>query len=242
MVDTFARVSVSVWLPTPVHTHLAAMAAADGVSLPVLARRAAAAAVEASGGRVGMAAPAVEAVEELRAAGYGLNRLLPAADAAAGVAVQAAVGKRIAAVLDRITMAADGVRLNRPVGGTVGADRDELAARWRLVRVTVDPAVAQMWKSVAQVAGFRSVANWVRDALAGTYGLDLARPPAPATIDARAVAGRVLGLVAQAETTISDWPAAAGGGCEQRIAAAADALYAALHSLVAYGGDPKARR
>lgn len=242
MTDTHARVSVSVWLPTLVHTHLAAMAAVEGVSLPVLARRAAAGAVEASGGRVGMAAPAVEAVEELRAAGYGLNRLLPAADAAADVAARAAIGERIAAVLDRITMAADGVRLNPPARGLVGADLDGSVARWRLVRVTVDPTVAQMWKLVAEVAGFRSVANWVRDALAGMYGLDLARPPAPAVIDARAVAGRVLGLVAQAETTISDWPTAAGSVLEERIAAAADALYAALHSLVAYGGDPKARR
>lgn len=242
MAATVARVSVSVWLPAPVHAHLASVAAADGVSLPVLARRAAAAGVEAPGGRVGVAAPAVEAVEDLRAAGYGLNRLLPAADAAAGVAAQAAIGDRMAAVLDRITAAADGVRCDPPARGVVGADREGLAARWRLVRVTVDPAVVEMWKLVAQVAGFRSVANWVRDALAGAYGLDVARPPAPAVIDARAVAGRVLGLVAQAETTLSGWPTAAGGGCEQRIAAAADALYAALHALVAYGGDPKARR
>lgn len=241
MTDTLARVSVSVWLPAPVHAALAGVAAAVGVSLPVLARRAAAAAVEAPGGRIGMPAPGAEAVEELRAAGYGLNRLLPAADAATGKAAQAVIGERIAAVLDRITAAADGVRLDPPVDGTVGADCDD-SAGWRLVRVTVDPVVAQMWTLGAEVAGFRSVANWVRDALAGAHGLDVARPPAPATVDARAVAGRVLGLVAQAETIVSDWPAAAGGGCEQRIAAAADALYAALHALVAYGGDPKARR
>lgn len=242
MTDTLTRVSVSVWLPAPVHVHLAALAAVEGVSLPVLARRAAAAAVEAPGGRVGMAMPDAEAVEDLRAAGYGLNRLLPAADGAVGVAAQAAIGDRIMAVLDRITAAAGGVRLAPPVGGIVGGGRGGPVARWRLVRVTVDPAVVEVWKLVAEVAGFRSVANWVRDALAGAHGLDLARPPAPATIDARAVAGRVLGLVAQAETTISDWPAAPSGGCEQRIAAAADALYAALHGLVAYGGDPKARR
>ena len=60
------------------------------------------------------------------------------------------------------------------------------------------------------------------------------------TIDARAVAGRVLGLVAQTEIAVSGWPA--GGVLDGRVEAAADALYAALHSLVAYGGDPKARR
>ncbi len=58
----------------------------------------------------------------------------------------------------------------------------------------------------AGAAGFRSVANWVRDALAGLYGLAVPRPPTPATIDARTVAGRLLGLVAQAETAVTDWP------------------------------------
>ena len=106
--------------------------------------------------------------------------------------------------------------------------------------MTVEPATVQVWSAAAQAAGFRSVANWVRDALAGLYGLAVARPPAPATIDARQVAGRVLGLVAQTETAVADWPPA---GCSiGRIEAAADALCAALESLIGYGGDPKARR
>ena len=62
---------------------------------------------------------------------------------------------------------------------------------WRLVRVTVEPGSVEVWSAAARAAGFRSVANWVRDALAGLYGVAVARPPAPATIDARAVAGRV---------------------------------------------------
>ena len=98
-----------------------------------------------------------------------------------------------------------------------------------------------MWSAAANAAGFRSVANWVRDALAGLYGLAMARPPAPATIDARAVAGRVAGLIAQTETAVADWPIGAPG-LDRRVEAAADALWAALESLIGYGGDPKARR
>ena len=71
-------------------------------------------------------------------------------------------------------------------------------------------AAPQVWSAAAEAAGFRSVANWVRDALAGLYGVAVARPPAPVTIDARAVAGRVLGLIAQTETAVADWPTAAG--------------------------------
>ena len=97
-----------------------------------------------------------------------------------------------------------------------------------------------MWSAAAAAAGFGSVANWVRDALAGAHGLDLPRPPAPVTIDARTVAGRVLGLVAQTETAVAGWPA--GGVLDGRIEAVAAALYVALGSLVACGGDPKARR
>ena len=51
--------------------------------------------------------------------------------------------------------------------------------------MTVEPATVQVWSAAAEAAGFRSVANWVRDALAGLYGVAVARPPAPVTIDAR---------------------------------------------------------
>jgi hypothetical protein len=238
MAATLTRVSVSVWLPAAAHTRLAAAAAAAGVSLPVLARRAAASAVDASTGRVGLPAPPAGAVEELRAAGYDLNRLLPAASAASTEAQRAAIGERIAAVLDRIRVAAGAVRLSPPTGAAGGRSGDR--GGWRLVRVTTDPHSVSVWSMAAKAAGFGSVANWVRDALAGVYGLDVARPPAPGTIEARAVAGRVLGLVAQTETTVADW--SAGGVLDGRIEAVADALYAALHSLIAYGGDPKARR
>ena len=89
--------------------------------MAVLARRAAAAAVEAPGGRVGMPAPAAEAVEELRAAGHALNRLLPAMSTASTDAQRGAIAARIAAALDRITVAAAGVRLTAPGGaGSTG--------------------------------------------------------------------------------------------------------------------------
>ena len=242
MAATLTRASVSVWLPAAAHAALGAAAAAEGVSVAVLARRAAAAAVAvaAAGGRVGMAAPPAAAVEELRAAGYGLNRLLPAASAASSAAARAAIAEHIAAALDRIIAAATRVRIRAPAGAAgaipICADR----GGWRLVRVTADPSSVAVWSAAAAASGFGSVANWVRDALAGVHGLDVARPPAPATIEARAVAGRVLGLVAQAETAAADWPA--GGVLEGRIEAVAAALYVALGSLVACGGDPKARR
>jgi len=240
MAATLVRTSVSVWLPAAAHAALVSAAAAEGVSVAVLARRAAAAAVEAAGGRVAMPAPSAAVVEELRSAGYGLNRLLPAASGASSAAARAAIAEHIAAALDRIIAAATRVRIRAPADAAgaipICADR----GGWRLVRVTADPHSVSLWSMAAQAAGFRSVANWVRDALAGMHGLDLPRPPAPATIDARTVAGRVLGLVAQTETAVAGWPA--GGVLDGRIEAVAAALYVALGSLVACGGDPKARR
>jgi hypothetical protein len=236
MAPTLTRVSVSVWLPAAAHARLAAAAAAEGVSLPVLSRRAASAAVSSPGGRVSLPAAPAEVVEELRTAGYALNRLVPAAEAAASVAQRAAIGARIATALDRISVAAAGLRLN-PCAGNGPTDRDG----WRLVRVTTEPGTAARWWQAARAAGFRSVGNWVRDGLAGMHGLDIARPPAPSTIDARAVAGRVAGLVARVEAVVVGWPVNVAG-LEDRIEAAGAAVWEALESLIAYGGDPKARR
>lgn len=75
---TVQRVSVWVWLPSAAHAELTAVAAGEGVSLPVLARRAAVRGVSAADGGVSMPAPTGKAVEELPAAGYEVNRLLPA--------------------------------------------------------------------------------------------------------------------------------------------------------------------
>lgn len=248
MPDTLTRVSVSVWLAAAAHDVFAAVAANEGVSLPVLARRAAAVAVDGEDGRVWMPSPPLAAVDELRAAGHGLNRLLPAAGGALTAAQRAALAGRMVSVLDRVSTAAAGVRINAPAGGRRGAastggtaagDR----AGWRLVRVTTDPDTAQRWAVAAQAAGFRSVANWVRDGLAGLYGLEVARPPSVVTLDARQVCGRVLGLIAQTETATGDWPQSfSDGGLERRIEAAGGVVWAALESLITYGGDPKARR
>ena len=46
--------------------------------------------------------------------------------------------------------------------------------------------------------------------------------------------------MAQTETAVADWPT--GGGLDRRVEAAGEALWAALESLIGYGGDPKARR
>ena len=81
----------------------------------------------------------------------------------------------------------------------------------------------------------------MRDALAGVHGLDVARPPTPSTIDARQVVGRVAGLIAQTETAVAEWPISVPG-LDRRVEAAGEALWAALESLIGYGGDPKARR
>lgn len=251
MTDTLTRVSVSVWLSAAAHGVLAAVAAGEGVSLPVLARRAAAVAVETAGGRVSMPSPPVDAVDELRTAGHGLNRLLPAAAGELTAAQCGALAGRIVTVLERITAAAAEVRINAPAAGRRGAASTGSAAGtaggdrggWRLVRVTTDPDTAQRWAAAAQAAGFRSVANWVRDGLAGCYGLALARPPTLVTLDARQVCGRVLGLIAQTETATGDWPHSfSDGGLERRIEAAGGVVWAALESLIGYGGDPKARR
>ena len=55
------------------------------------------------------------------------------------------------------------------------------------------------------------------------------------------VAGRVGGLIAQTQIAVADWPISAPG-LDRRVEAAGDALWAALESLVGYGGDAKARR
>ena len=121
MPDTLTRVSVSVWLPAGGARRTGrGSRPREGVSVAVLARRAAAAAVEAAGGRVAMPAPPAEAVEELRAAGHALNRLLPAMSTACTDAQRGAIAARIAAALDRITAAAGGVRLTAPGGAGSG--------------------------------------------------------------------------------------------------------------------------
>lgn len=242
-VTAIAKASVSVWLPTGAHAVLGAVAAGEGVSLPVLARRAAARAVASVNGRVGMVSPTAEAVGELRAAGHELNRLLPALVAVTTAVQEQAVAMRVERALKRIAAAAVGLRLSpsrdspkvAPPASVGGAGR-----RWRLVRVTVDPDTARCWELAARAAGFRSTANWVRDALAGTHNLAVARPPLPVTVEARAVIGRVLGLLAQTDAAIAARPHLGpmlGGSTEHADAG----LWAGLQSLLKHGGHPQAR-
>ncbi len=241
-VTTVAKVSVSVWLPTGAHAMLGAVAAGEGVSLPVLARRAAARAVASVDGRVGMVSPAAEVVGELRAAGYELNRLLPALGAVTTAVQEQAVAMRVERALERVAAAAVGLRLHpsRDVPKVPPASVGEAGRRWRLVRVTVDPDTARCWELAARAAGFRSTANWVRDALAGTHNLVVARPPLPVTVEARAVIGRVLGLLAQTDVAIAARPRLGSmlGGPAERANAR---LWAGLQSLLDHGGHPQAR-
>ena len=66
--------------------------------------------------------------------------------------------------------------------------------------------------------------------------------PAHTGDDRRPGGGRAgAGLIAQTETAVADWPISVPG-LDRRVEAAADALWAALESLIGYGGDPKARR
>lgn len=238
------RVSVSVWLPADAHNQLAGAASEEGVSLPVLARRAAACAVATIGGRIGIPTPSVEATEEIRAAGYELNRLLPALGAATTPVQERAVATRLGGALERVATASDGLCLHSPSKSAKPLPRSGTGAlrqQWRLVRVTTDPDTARCWEQAARAAGFRSTANWVRDALAGVYALAVSRPPTLVTIDARVVAGRVLGLLAQTGTIIATRPhlgVVLGG----RLEVAEAALWTGLHSLLTYGGHPTARR
>lgn len=242
---TAQKTSVWLWLPTDAHHQLVSVGAGEGVSLPVLARRAAAQAVSAADGRVSMPAPTVEAVEKLRAAGYEMNRLLPALDGAATRAQEAAIAARLGVALERVAAASNGMRVlpsrdaAKPIGG--GDSGKVKGERWRLVRVTTDPDTATCWVTAAEAAGFRSPANWVRDALAGMHGLAMPRPPTMVTIEARAVAGRVLGLLAQTNTALTVRPHL-GGVLDERVEAAETALWTGLQSLLAHGGHPKARR
>ncbi|MBE5507622.1 hypothetical protein QMY57_25825 (plasmid) [Mycobacteroides abscessus subsp. abscessus] len=248
---TRSRVSVSVWLPAAAHTQLRehttdAMAPA---SLPVLARQAAAAAVAAPGGRVGIPAPDDVAVEALRDTGYRLNGLvaalneqLSASAGAAGTSAQyRALAVRIAPAVDEVARAVAEVRL--PPSGHLhtGPEMASAGQQWKLVRVTTDPGTLTRWEQTAAVAGFRSVANWIRDAMAGTYHLPIARAPALATIEARTLAGRIGGLIAQVQLA-ADQVAVIDRLCSGPAETASTVLAEVLESLVTYGGDIKARR
>lgn len=242
---TVQRANVWVWLPTPAHGQLVAVAAGEGVSLPVLARRAAARAVTAADGRISLPAPTVEAVAELRAAGYEVNRLLPALDGSTTGAQEAAIAVRLEVALERVTAASGGVRLHPSRDAAKPLHRRDVDGvgreRWRLVRVTTDPNTATCWARAAEAAGFRSPANWVRDALAGAHGLAVPRPPLAVTIEARAVAGRVLGLLTQTTTALAV-RSHLGGVLDEPLEAAETALWTSLQSLLLHGGQPRARR
>ncbi len=237
--------SISVWLPGAAHAQLARAAASEDLSLPLLARRAAARGVQSVDGRVEMPAPSFEAVERLRAAGYGLNRLLPALGAATTEPQEAAIVGRLKISLNGVSDAARKMHLQPPPGSpktcTLPAADNKFDDRWKLVRVTTDTDTAQRWEQVAQAAGFRSTANWVRDALAGSHGLPIARPPATSTIDARVVSGRVQGLLAQTEALTYRRPIHRAN-LRPYLEAADAAVWASLDSILAWGGHPKARR
>lgn len=253
---TRSRMSVSVWLPLAAHTqleHWRGSGEADGAgSLAMLVRAAGAAAVAAPGGRVNLAAPDAAAVDQLRTSGYRLNGLVAALNEGLGgvtgvagpratVAWHRAVAARIAPVLGEVIDAAAAVRLrplkNRPEDGQMMAGEQP----WKLVRVTTDPGTVARWELAAKAAGFRSVANWLRDGLAGVHQLPIARPPALATIDARSVVGRVSGLIAQVQLA-ADEIAVIDRVCGPVAERAGEALAMSLDSLVVYGGDVKARR
>jgi hypothetical protein len=192
-----------------------------------------------------MPAPSFEAVERLRAAGYGLNRLLPALGAATTEPQEAAIVGRLKISLNGVSDAARKMHLQPPPGSpktcTLPAADNKFDDRWKLVRVTTDTDTAQRWEQVAQAAGFRSTANWVRDALAGSHGLPIARPPATSTIDARVVSGRVQGLLAQTEALTYRRPIHRAN-LRPYLEAADAAVWASLDSILAWGGHPKARR
>lgn len=241
--DLPSRVSVSVWLPVSAHEQLRERA--QGASLPVLARSSAAVGVAAPGGRVAMTAPDGAVVERLRAAGYRLNGLVAALNeglaGTATIAQYRALAARIVPLLEEVADIADAVQLRPPLHRSlVGSDNGD-GWGWKMVRVTTDPDTQARWQRVTQVSGFRSVANWVRDAIAGVHGLAIPRPPALATMEARSVVGRVTGLVAQVQLA-ADQVAVVDRVCGGRAESAGTFLAVALDSLVSYGGDVKARR
>lgn len=249
-VATPPRVSVSVWLPVAAHAQLRAQS--QGAGLPVLARQAAASGVAAPDGRVAMLTAEGATVDALRAAGYRLNGLIAALNEAlaaqASVVQYRALAARIAPLLGEVAQVGIAVRLpppryphDRPLAGYGGRSDDGGGPGWKLVRVTTDPDTAARWTQAAAVAGFRSVANWLRDCLAGVHQLAISRPPMLATIEARAVAGRVSGLVAQVQLAADDI-AVIDRVCGPPAETAGAVLVDVLESLVMYGGDIKARR
>lgn len=244
--------AVWVWLPEPAHAVVRGRAEAAGVSMPVLVRQAAEAAVGSPGGRIKMPAPPVEAVERLRAAGYRLNGLVAALnEMLAGVSTLAqyrALAAQLRPMLNEVSGAAAEVRVDASVQRTQAGDQDSddtvpagSEGRWKKIMVTTDSTTLSRWESAAEAAGFRSMPNWIRDAMAGTYQLAIPRPPALVTIQARTVVGRVSGLVAQVQLA-ADQIAVVDRICSGPAETAGTELAACLESLVVYGGDVKARR
>ncbi|MBN7314882.1 hypothetical protein [Mycobacteroides abscessus] len=244
--------AVWVWLPAASHAVIRLLAGQRAASLPMLARQAAAAAVAAPGGRVGIGAPDDVAVEALRTMGYllngavaALNEMLAAPGSGATVAQYRAIAARLAPLLGEVADAAGALVLDVPSGVRARARDDGASAdpqgRWRKIMVTTDALTLTRWKAAADAAGFTSVPNWIRDAMAGSYQLAIPRPPALATIQARTLAGRIGGLVAQVQLA-ADQIAVIDRICSGPAETASTVLSQVLESLLMYGGDIKARR
>lgn len=247
-----AAPAVWVWLPATSHAVVRQLARQRGASMPVLARQAAAAAVAASGGRVGIAAPDDAAVEALRNVGYrlnggvaALNEMLAAPPLSTTAAQYRASAARLAPLLGEVADVAGALVLEAPSGARAQASDDDAPTdpeeRWRKIMVSTDAATLARWKAAADAAGFTSMPNWIRDAMAGTYQLAIPRPPALATIQARALAGRIGGLVAQVQLA-ADQIAVIDRLCSGPAETASTVLAEVLESLVMFGGDIKARR
>ncbi|MBN7438798.1 hypothetical protein IUS38_24765 [Mycobacteroides abscessus subsp. abscessus] len=247
-----APAAVWVWLPATSHTVLRQMAGVRGASMPVLARQAAAAAVAAPGGRAGLPAPDDAAVESLRNVGYrlnggvgALNEMLAAPRSSTTAAQYRAIAARLAPLLGEVADAARALVLDVPSGAQAQANDDgaltDPEGRWRKIMVTTDAVTLARWKVAADAAGFTSMPNWIRDAMAGAYQLAIPRPPALVTIQVRALVGRIGGLVAQVQLA-ADQIAVIDRLCSGLAETVSTVLAEVLESLVMYGGDIKARR
>jgi hypothetical protein len=208
------RTTALLWAPAAAHWR----GSEGGTSGAVLA--ALLAALQVPGYRREIPAPTRAEVEALARAGTALNA------AVRQRYVRGAAAGAVAVAAADVTAAARRLGADQPPGVEFPA---RCAGKCdRLVHLRMDPRLHAAMRDAARANGM-SFGSWVRDGVAASLDEHQARRPAAETRDARAIAGRVAGLLVQAATVAVDTAEA------DAVASAEDALAEAAARLSRWG-------
>ncbi|WP_260973503.1 hypothetical protein [Mycolicibacterium llatzerense] len=204
------RTTALLWGPAAAHWR----GTEGGTAGAVLA--AALAALESPGYRWPIPAPEAAEVGELVRAGSALN------DAVRQRYVRGANAGAVAAASAAVTSAARALGAAQPQGAATVALC--VGKRDRLVHLRLDPRLHAAMRAAAAANGM-GFGAWVRDAVAAAVHEHQPRRPAEETRTARAVCGRIAGLLVQAaDVAASGSEVAAIGAAEDAVAAASARL------------------